>query len=191
MKQPNKLSVGDELLVPIGFYFRDLTRAKVVSIADKSIGLKVADRKKIFYYDRNPIDLLERVYYSETGVEVAPWWACYRRLKLDTGENISLPEDHFQYYDYGNKQGAWQPREPGSGNFIWLWFKNVGNYAKPPKVDELWKITLRLSALTFVAQVKSVEASEGLLNLINLDNSTEVSIRFWQVYDAKYLGIKE
>jgi hypothetical protein len=60
----------------------------------------------------------------------------------------------------------------------------------PPKVDELWKVTLR-SGVTFVAQVKSVEASEGLLNLINLDNSTEVSIRFWQVYDAKFLRTKE
>jgi hypothetical protein len=191
VKQPNKLSVGDELLVPIGFYFRDLTWARVTSIAEKSIGLKVADRKKIFYYDRNPIDLLERVYYSETGVEGAPRWACYRRLKLDRGENISLSEDHFQYCDYGDNQGAWLSREPGSGDFAWNWFKNLGHYRMPPKVDELWKITLRLSGTTFVAQVKSVEASEGLLNLINLDNSTEVSIRFWQVYDAKYLGISE
>ena len=190
MKQPSKLNVGDELLVPIGFYFRDLTWARVTSIAEKSIGLKVADIKKIFYYDRNPIDLLERVYYSETGVEGAPRWACYRRLKLYMYENESLPEDHFANRYYGDNSGAWLPRDPGSGDFAWNWFKNLGHYRMPPKVDELWKVTLR-SGVTFVAQVKSVEASEGLLNLINLDNSTEVSVRFWQVYDAKYLGIKE
>ena len=184
MQQPEKLSTGDEVIIPHGTFpgIMNTVRGTITHLHKDYCHILIYGHEFKIAYRSDPNYFLKYVYHSKTGLFGAiPREAGYRKIDLAIHQFHALPSDHFQFPEYSQIDPI-RIRHQKTGNFVWPFGATYQDCSELK--NQVWDFSLKTGP-SFRGQISLVDVSIGQLVVTNLFDFTTMILKFWEIDKAK------